>query len=166
MQVRLRKLLYLALLTAVSLVLFIVENQIPAPVPVPGVKLGLGNVMVVAVLFLYGPKEALAVLGAKVVLSALLTGNLGALAYSSAGGLMSWVAMCLLRPILRESQLWVASVLGAMFHNLGQLLAAVLISATPGLWAYLPVLLLSGMVTGLFTGLAAQAVIHRIKYKK
>ena len=166
MQVRLRKLLYLALLTAVSLVLFIVENQIPAPVPVPGVKLGLGNVMVVAVLFLYGPKEALAVLGAKVVLSALLTGNLGALAYSSAGGLMSWVAMCLLRPILRESQLWVASVLGAMFHNLGQLLAAVLISATPGLWAYLPVLLLSGMVTGLFTGLAAPAVIHRIKYKK
>ena len=163
MRVKLKKLLYLALLTAISLVLFVVENQIPAPVPVPGVKLGLGNVIVVAVLFLYGPWEALAVLGAKILLSAILTGNLSALAYSAAGGLLSWGGMCLLRPLLREKQLWAASVLGAMLHNLGQLLAAMVIAATPGLIAYLPVLLLSGMVTGLFTGVAAQAVVGRIK---
>ncbi|MBQ1678030.1 MAG: Gx transporter family protein [Oscillospiraceae bacterium] len=154
--------LSLALLTAISLVLFIVENQIPAPVPAPGVKLGLGNIIVVCVLFLYGRREALAVLLAKLLLSALLTGNLGALAYSAAGGLLSWGGMCLLRPLLRQRQLWVASVLGAMLHNLGQLLAAMLIAAAPGLPAYLPVLLLSGMVTGLFTGLAAQAVVRRL----
>ena len=158
----LKKLLRLALLTGLSLVLFIVENQIPAPVPVPGVKLGLGNVIVVTVLFLYGPKEALALLVCKILLSALLTGNLGALAYSAAGGLLSWAGMCLLRPLLREKQLWAASVLGAMLHNLGQLLAAIAIAATPGLIAYLPVLLLSGMITGLFTGLAAQAVTRRL----
>ncbi len=163
MRVKLKKLLYLALLTAISLVLFVVENQIPAPVPVPGVKLGLGNVIVVAVLFLYGPWESLAVLSVKVLLSAILTGNLSALAYSAAGGLLSWGGMCLLRPLLREKQLWVASVLGAMLHNLGQLLAAMVIAATPGLIAYLPVLLLSGMITGLFTGAAAQAVVGRIK---
>lgn len=162
----LKKLLYLALLTAISLVLFIVENQIPAPVPVPGVKLGLGNVIVVTVLFLYGPREALGVLTAKVLLSALLTGNLGALAYSAAGGLLSWAGMSLLRPLLGKQQLWVASVLGAMLHNLGQLAAAVLIAATPGLWSYLPVLLLSGMITGLFTGIAAQAVVGRLRNKK
>ena len=160
-----KKLLYLALLTAISLVLFIVENQIPAPVPVPGVKLGLGNVIVVTVLFLYGPREALGVLTAKVLLSALLTGNLGALAYSAAGGLLSWAGMSLLRPLLGKQQLWVASVLGAMLHNLGQLAAAVLIAATPGLWSYLPVLLLSGMITGLFTGIAAQAVTSRLRRK-
>ena len=160
---KLRKLLYLALLTAVSLVLFVLENQIPAPVPVPGVKLGLGNVIVTAVLFLYGPREALAVLGCKLLLSAVLTGNLSALAYSAAGGFLSWAGMCLLRPLLRERQLWAASVLGAMLHNLGQLSVAVLITATPGLLAYLPVLLLSGMVTGLFTGLAAQAVTARLQ---
>ena len=91
MRVKLKKLLYLALLTAISLVLFVVENQIPAPVPVPGVKLGLGNVIVVAVLFLYGPWEALAVLGAKILLSAILTGNLSALAYSAAGGLRVFI---------------------------------------------------------------------------
>lgn len=163
---KLKKLLYLALLTAVSLILFVVENQIPAPVPVPGVKLGLGNVIVVAVLFLYGRREALAVLLVKVLLSALLTGSLSALAYSLAGGLLSWAGMCLLRGLLGKRQLWVASVLGAMLHNLGQLLTAILIADTPGLLAYLPVLLLSGMITGLFTGLAAQAVVNRLKKEK
>ena len=156
-----RKILRLSLLTAVSLVLFVAENQIPPPVPVPGVKLGLGNVIVVAVLFLYGRREALAVLSVKIILSAAVTGNLGALAYSAAGGLLSWGGMCLLRGLLRPGQLWVASVLGAMLHNLGQLLAAVAIAATPGLWAYLPVLLLSGMITGFFTGIAAQVVVDR-----
>ena len=162
---KLKKLLYLSLLTGISLVLFVLENQIPAPVPVPGVKLGLGNIIVVCVLFLYGRKEALAVLTVKLLLSSLITGNLGALAYSAAGGLLSWAGMCLLRPLLGQRQLWVASVLGAMLHNLGQLLAAMLIARTPGLLAWLPLLLLSGMVTGLFTGLAAQAVIQKLKVK-
>ena len=133
-----KKLLALALLTSVSLILFVLEAQIPAPVPVPGVKLGLGNVIVVCVLFLYGRKEALAVLLAKVLLSAVLTGNLGALAYSLAGGLLSLGVMCLLRGLLSERQLWIGSVIGAMFHNLGQLLAALVIAETPGLLAYLP----------------------------
>ena len=161
-----KKLLTLALLTSVSLILFLVENQIPAPVPVPGVKLGLGNVIVVCVLFLYGRREALAVLLVKILLSAVLTGNLGALAYSLSGGLLSLGVMCLLRGLLSERQLWIGSVLGAMFHNLGQLLAALVIAETPGLIAYLPVLLLSGMVTGLFTGIAAQTVIERVKSNK
>ena len=158
-----RRLARLSLLTAISLILFVLENQIPAPLPVPGVKLGLGNVIVVTVLFLYSPREALAVLGVKIVLSAILTGNLGALAYSAAGGLLSWGGMCLLRGLLKPNQLWVASVLGAMLHNLGQLLAAIAIAATPGLLAYLPVLLLSGMITGLFTGLAAQYTVKRLR---
>ena len=160
---RLKKVVQLGLLTAFSLVLFVLETQIPAPIPVPGVRLGLGNIIVVAVLFLFGRREALAVLTVKILLSALLTGNLGALAYSAAGGLLSWGGMCLLRPLLRQSQLWAASVLGAMLHNLGQLLTAALIAATPGLLAYLPVLLLSGMVTGLFTGLAAQVTVNRLR---
>lgn len=157
-----KKLLTLALLTSVSLILFLVENQIPAPVPVPGVKLGLGNVIVVCVLFLYGRREALAVLLVKILLSAVLTGNLGALAYSLSGGLLSLGVMCLLKRFLTGRQLWIGSVIGAMFHNLGQLLAALVIAETPGLIAYLPVLLLSGMITGLFTGIAAQAVVGKV----
>ena len=162
---KLKKVLQLGLLTALSLILFIVENQIPAPVPVPGVKLGLGNIIVICVLFLYGRREALCVLLVKVVLSAILTGNLGALAYSLTGGLLSLGVMCLLRGLLTDRQLWVGSVLGAMFHNLGQLGAAMVISRTPQLIGYLPVLLLSGMVTGLFTGIAAQVVVRRLQQR-
>ncbi len=158
-----KKLLTLALLTSVSLILFVIESQIPPPIPVPGVKLGLGNVIVVCVLFLYGRREALAVLLAKVALSALITGQFSALAYSLSGGLLSLGVMCLLKGLLTQKQLWVGSVVGAMFHNLGQLGAAVAISRTPQLFGYLPVLLLSGMVTGLFTGLAAQAVVSRLR---
>lgn len=164
---KLRKLLQLALLTAVSLILFLVEAQIPAPIPVPGVKLGLGNIIVVCILFFYGRREALAVLTVKILLSALLTGQVGALIYSAAGGMLSLGVMCALKGLLRDNQLWVASVLGALSHNLGQILAAMAVSATPGLIAYLPVLALSGMVTGLFTGLAAQAVTARlIRHRK
>ena len=164
---KLKKLLYLSLLTAISLILFVVESQIPAPVPVPGVKLGLGNIIVVAVLFCYGRREALAVLLLKVLLSAVFAGNLGALLYSLTGGLLSWAGMCLLKGLLSPKQLWVASVLGAMLHNLGQLLAALAVTRTPGLLAYLPVLLLSGMITGFFTGVAAQLVVQRLdKLKK
>ena len=163
MRVKTKRLLTLALLTAVSLVLFVVEAQIPAPVPVPGVKLGLSNVIVVCVLFLYGRRHALAVLLVKALLGAVITGQLGALPYSLAGGLLSLGVMCLLRGVLRDDQLWVASVLGAMLHNLGQLLTALAITRTPGLAAYLPVLLLSGMLTGLFTGVAAQALTKRLK---
>ena len=160
---KLKKLLQLALLTGISLILFLVEAQIPAPIPVPGVKLGLGNIIVVCVLFYYGRREALAVLCVKVLLSALLTGQVGALLYSAAGGLLSLGVMCALKGLLREKQLWVASVLGGLSHNLGQILAAMAVTATPGLIAYLPILALSGMVTGLFTGLAAQAVVLRLR---
>ena len=166
MQMKTKQLLTLALLTAVSLVLFVVEAQIPAPVPVPGVKLGLSNIVIVCVLFLCGRRHALAVLLVKSVLGALLTGQLGALPYSLAGGLLSLGVMSLLRPVLPDRQLWVASVLGAMLHNLGQLLTAMAITQTPGLVAYLPVLLLSGMLTGLFTGIAAQALTKRLKQRR
>lgn len=159
----LKKLLQLALLTGVSMILFLVEAQIPPLVPVPGVKLGLGNIIVVCVLFYYGRREALAVLCVKVLLSALLTGQMGALIYSAAGGLLSLGVMCAVKGLLRQNQLWAASVLGGLSHNVGQLLAAMAVSATPGLLAYLPVLALSGMLTGLFTGLAAQAVVARLR---
>lgn len=159
---KLKHWMQLSMLTAVSLVLFVLESQIPPPIPVPGVRLGLGNIIVVVVLFFYGRRQALAVLLAKIFLSSILTGNLSALAYTAAGGLLSWSGMSLLRGLLKSGQLWVASVLGAMLHNLGQLLMAARIAATPGLFAYLPILLLCGMISGFFTGVAAQALVKRL----
>lgn len=159
-----KRLTRLAILTAVGLTIFILELQIPSPVPIPGVKLGLSNIITLYCVAAYGPWSALAVLLCRIVLGAILTGRLTAIAYSLAGGLLSWALMCGLRSITTEKQLWVCSVLGGVSHNFGQILAAMAISGTPSLAVYFPVLALSGMIAGLFTGLCAQYLISRMKH--
>lgn len=163
-----KRLTRLALLTAIALTIFMVELQIPSPIPVPGVKLGLSNIVTVYCVVLYGPWSALAVLLCRVVLGAVFTGRIAALAYSLAGGLLSWALMCLLRRIITQRQIWVMSILGGLFHNVGQIVAAMIITGTPSIAVYFPVLALSGMAAGLFTGLCAQALInhmHRIGHQ-
>ena len=159
----LKKLLRLALLTAVSLILYLVENQISAPVPVPGVKLGLGNIIVLCVLFRFGWKEALAVLLVKVLLGSALTGNLGAVAYALAGGLLSLGGMCLLKPLLTDRQLFVGSVIGAMLHNLGQLLMAAALIEALRIFFYFPVLLFSGIAAGILVGIISTLVLRALR---
>ncbi len=153
----------LALLTAVSLILFTVEAQIPPPVPVPGVKLGLANIITVYAAFRFGMADALMVLLARVVLGSAVTGAVSSLIFSLAGGLLCWLVMIPLRSILTPKQIWVCGVIGAVFHNIGQTLACIAVYQTLTVLAYLPVLLLSGIVTGLFTGLAAQYLLKRLE---
>ena len=151
-----KKLTRLALLSAVALGLFVLEAQLPNPVPVPGVKLGLSNIVTVWTVFSMGPASALIVLCVRIFLGGLFTGQLMSLAFSAAGGLLSWLAMLALRRILTQRQIWVASVIGGICHNIGQILMAMLVTATTGLVVYLPVLVASGIAAGLFTGLCAQ----------
>lgn len=157
-----RRLTTAAMLTAVALTLFVVEAQIPMPVPVPGVKLGLANVVTVSAVFLLGGKQAAAILLVRIVLGSLYAG-FSTFPYALAGGLCSIGAVLTVRRFLRPGQIWVASVLGGMFHNIGQMAAALLITQTPSLVVYLPVLLISGMLTGLFTGLCAQFAVPRLQ---
>ncbi len=154
-----------AVLTAVALIIFVVEAQIPVPVPIPGVKLGLANVVTVYAMFRLGPKDTLAILLVRIFLGSVFAGAVSAMLFSLAGGLLCYLAMLALRRLLSENQIWVCGVIGAMCHNLGQILAAMLIYQTAGLAIYLPVLLLSGVVTGAITGLAAQLVAGRLKPK-
>lgn len=163
---KLKKTIFLAVMVAVCLIMFLLEALIPVPVPLPGVKLGLSNIISVCVLFLLGWKEAFAVLLVRILLSAVITGQLGGLVYSLCGGVLSLLILCLLRPVLKDSQLWVAGVLGGALHNIGQLGAAILIAQTPSLIVYLPVLLVCGMLAGLFTGLCAQFLLQRLKKTK
>ena len=158
-----KRLTRLALLTAIALTIFMVELQIPSPVPVPGVKLGLSNIVTVYCTVLYGPWSALSVLLCRVILGAVFSGRIAALAYSLAGGLLSWALMCLLRRVVTERQIWVLSILGGLFHNIGQILAAMVITGTPSIAVYFPVLALSGMAAGLFTGLCAQALLTHMR---
>lgn len=158
-----KKLTTMALLTALALILFTVEAQIPPPVPIPGVKLGLANIITVYAMFALGPKEALCILLARVFLGSVFSGQMSTLFYSLSGGLLCYCAMLLLRKILTEQQIWVCSVIGAVFHNIGQMGMALMIFQSPSVLIYLPLLMLSGIVTGLFTGLCAQFLLRRLR---
>ena len=157
-----KRLTKLALLTAVSLILFTVEAQLPAPVPIPGVKLGLANIITVYAMFAYGPRDTLIILLIRVFLGSVFAGAMVTLLYSLGGGLLCFVLMLLLRRLVTEKQLWVCSVLGAAAHNLGQTVVALALFRSWAVAAYLPLLLLSGMIAGAFTGLCAQFLLARL----
>ena len=156
-----RKLTLLGLLTAIALTIFMVEAQIPALVPIPGVKLGLSNIVTVFAVFALGPGEGAAVLFARVFLGAVFAGNFSTIFYSGAGGLCAILVTILLKKILTNKQLWVAGACGAIAHSVGQMAMAILISGTPGLVVYLPVMIAISIVTGCFTGLCAQFLVNR-----
>ena len=151
----------LALLTALALIIFVVELQIPNPFPIPGVKLGLANIITVYAVYHYRAREVLLVVLIRILLGAVFSGNMAAMLYSLAGGMLCLVGMLPLKRLLSEKYLWVLSVLGAVFHNIGQTAAACLIAGW-GVLAYLPFLLVSGCLAGAFTGVCAQLVVRRI----
>ncbi len=158
-----RRLTTMALLTALALILFIIELHIPNPVPIPGAKLGLANIITVYAVFRLGPKDALCILLVRVLLGSFFSGAMTTLIFSLAGGLLCWAAMTLVRRILSADQIWVCSVIGAVFHGLGQTAAASLFYGTTAVLIYLPALMLCGIIAGLFTGLCAQFLTDRLK---
>ncbi|MCF0151448.1 MAG: Gx transporter family protein [Firmicutes bacterium] len=158
-----KKLTYMALLTAVALIIFVIEAQIPSPIPVPGVKLGLANIITVFAMFRLKPKETFLILVCRILLGAVFAGQMMTLLYSFCGGMCCFFLMLLMRRIVTEEQIWVCSVAGAMAHNLGQLAAAMAVVKTFGLIVYLPVLMVSGMLAGAFTGFCAQYLLKHLK---
>ena len=155
-----KRLVLLAMLTAVAMILSYVESLLPS-VGIPGVKMGLANIAVIFVLFRFGWKEAAALSLVRVVLVSLLFGSVGAMLYSLAGAVLSLAVMALLRRIDRFSTVGI-SVAGGVAHNAGQILMAMLILQTKQLLGYLPVLAVSGIAGGVLTGLAAALLIRRI----
>ena len=160
-----KRLVLLAMLTAVAMILSYVESLLPS-VGIPGVKMGLANIAVIFALFRFGWKEAAALSLVRVVLVSLLFGSVGAMLYSLAGAVLSLAVMALLRRTDRFSTLGV-SVAGGVAHNAGQILMAMLILQTRQLLGYLPVLAGAGIGGGILTGLAAALLIRRIpEYEK
>ena len=158
---KVKKLTLLSLLSAIALTIFMVEAQIPTLVPIPGIKLGLANIVTVFTVFAIGPKEGAAVLFVRVFLGAVFAGNFSTLLYSGAGGLCAILTTTGAKHILTKKQLWIAGVLGAIAHSIGQMAMAVAITQTLGLLAYLPVMIAVGILTGAFTGLCAQFLVER-----
>ena len=158
---KVKKLTLLAMLSAIALTIFMVEAQIPPVVPLPGVKLGLANIVTVFAVFALGAKEGAAVLFVRIFLGAVFAGNFSTIFYSAAGGACAIGVTILMRKILKKDQLWVAGCVGAIAHSIGQMAMAITLTGTPGLAIYLPVMIVISIVTGLFTGLCAQFLVNR-----
>ena len=156
-----KKITLLSLLSAIALTIFMVEAQIPALVPIPGIKLGLANIVTVFTVFAIGAKEGALVLFVRIFLGAVFAGNFSTIFYSAAGGACAILVTILLKKLLTQKQLWVAGALGAIAHSVGQMAMAITLTGTPGLIAYLPVMIVVSILTGTFTGLCAQFLVNR-----
>lgn len=158
-----KRLALCAVLAAVALTIFVAESQIPPVVPMPGVKLGLANIVTLVAMVLLGRRDALAVLVVRLILGAAFTGGFSAFMFSAVGGLFAYIVMAALVGVFPEKMLWVMSVLAALAHNAGQILVAVFVTGTPGIAVYILILAASGVVTGAFTGLAGMFLIRAVR---
>ena len=157
-----KKIANLGLLTALAMILSFVESQIPALVAIPGIKVGLPNVAIVFLLYRMGTKEAIGVSFVRVFLVSLLFGNLQVLTFSLAGAALSMLGMILLKKTGWFSVITV-SIVGGILHNVGQILAACLWTQTAEVALYLPVLLISGTLTGALIGIASGILVKRLE---
>lgn len=158
-----KKLATAAVLTTVALIFSYVELLIPISVGIPGIKLGLANIVIVMALYTLGPGYALVVNLVRIALSALLFGNAFSIIYALAGGVLSFLAMLLIKQFSCFSIVGV-SMAGGVIHNLGQMACAALVMQTAKIFGYFPVLTVAGIITGIFTGLVAALALKNIRY--
>ena len=159
------KIAFLGLCTAIAMVFAWVESLLPPLVAaIPGIKLGLPNIAIIFILYRYGLKEAAAVSFVRIVAVSLLFGNPMTMAYSLAGGCLSLLIMALLKKMNFLSTVGV-SVAGGVFHNVGQILMAMLLLGTAELGYYLIVLAVTGTVSGIFVGLCGGFAVRRVQIR-
>lgn len=158
---KVRRLARLSVLTAMALALFLVEQLIPLPIALPGVKLGLANLVSLFAAYAWGRRDAAAILAVRILLGNLVCGTVTAMLYAAAGGLCCGVVLWLLAPRIPAKQAWVVSILSALAHILGQMAAAAMLLGSGLVLAYLPVLLLAALATGAVTGAVTTLVLQR-----
>lgn len=162
---KIRRMTTLSLLFALAMIFSFVESRLPTFIPIPGVKLGLCNVVIIFTLLKLGAPAAIAVSLLRVLLSSILFGNAAAFFYSLAGAILSLAVMILMKHFRIFSAVGI-SVLGGVMHNIGQLLMAWILLGTAGVMYYLPVLLISGVIAGALIGLLSAYLAKRAENLK
>ena len=157
-----KKTAYLGVFLAVALICSYVETLIPFQFGIPGIKLGLTNIVVILALYLMGTREALGISVLRILISGLLFGNAFSLLYSVAGGVFSFLVMYLLKKTDKLGCISV-SVAGGISHNIGQIAVATVIVNSFHILFYIPVLLLAGLITGFLIGLLSQELVIRLQ---
>lgn len=157
-----KRIALLGLTVALAMIMSYIEVLFPLNFAVPGIKMGLANIVIVFVLYRMSLIDAVTVSLVRVFLVSLLFGNFMSLAYSLAGAVLSLALMVLLKKTEKFSVVGV-SVAGGVMHNAGQILMAVILMGTAQIAYYLPVLVITGTVTGVLIGLVSALVINRVK---
>lgn len=158
-----RRTAYLGLYLALALVCSYIESLIPISFGIPGIKLGLANVVVILVLYDLGAAWAAAVSVLRILLAGFMFGNMFSIIYSLSGGLLSLGCMLLLKKTGKFKIISVSAA-GGVTHNLGQIIAAALVVENINLFYYYPVLLTAGVITGVLIGMAAQEIVLRLPH--
>ena len=152
---------YFGVFTALALIFSYIETLVPISFGIPGVKLGLANLIIVIALYKIPLREVYVLSIVRVLLSGVLFGNYFSIAYSLAGGLLSLTVMALLKKAGGFSVIAI-SIAGGVCHNIGQLVVAMIVVETFAMSYYMPVLLVAGMITGFLIGVVADQVLRRI----
>lgn len=150
------------MLVALAFIFSYVEAMVPVPLPVPGIKLGLANLVTIVSLYTVGIPGAVAVSLVRILLMGFTFGNVFSMAYSMTGGIFSLAVMAAVMKSGWFSRVGV-SIAGGIVHNIGQLCAAAWVTKTMGVFTYLPVLLVAGVVAGALIGLLGNLVVERIE---
>ena len=159
------KITFLGLFTAVALVLSFLETLIPNMVPIPGFKIGLANFAVLLALYLFGFKEAVIVDLARIILAALLFGSLFSFFYALSGAVCALIIELIIKKTDKFSPIGV-SVFGAVFHNIGQFIVAIILIKSLGILYYLPFTLLFCVLSGALNGYLVLILKNRLKFLK
>ena len=157
-----KRLALLGLFTGLAMILSYLEALMPIPLPVPGIKVGFPNIIILFILYRFGERSAIAVSVIRVLLVSLLFGSVLGLAYSLAGAFLSLLVMIILKKTDLFSTLGV-SVVGGIFHNAGQIIVACLLMSTLEISYYMTVLILTGTVAGIIVGIASHLLIKKVK---
>ena len=157
-----KKIPYYGLFAALAILMGYVEMMFPMPIPIPGVKLGLANVVVIIMMYFMDVKGAFFISLIRVFLSGLLFAGFAGLLYSLAGAMLSFAVMALLKKTVKFSIIGV-SLAGGVFHNVGQVAVAAMVVENVKMAYYLPFLLVSGVVTGIVIGIVAKTALGYLK---
>ena len=157
-----QKMVLLAMLSTIALTIFVVESMLPPLAPIPGIKLGLANVVTLILLVCFNEKDALLVLLIRILLGSICAGQLMSFLYSLCGGLLCFITMALINRLLKKHFIFITSVFGALAHNAGQIFVAIVMTSSLSILVYLPILLISAVLTGLFTGFCAWFAAPRL----
>ena len=161
MNLKWKQLAAAGMLTAAALIVFVIEAQIPPIVPIPGIKLGLSNVVTLAAIRMVGKVWGSAVHILRIVLGSLFTGQAVSFLYSISGGVCCLTVMLLLTSFLSNRWLWLISAISAVVHAGAQLVTAAIVMWTKSVLVYAPLILISAIVTGVFTGLCVQFLFKK-----